>query len=1297
MARAYETMWFKKFIARKTFPLRRRLGITPSEQDAGVPLDRAFAKSHAHKVKIHLFIKGKNEAVGAITSFGNFIVSGWLDSRYLTREKISLSSNGDTWRRGADRYINSQSEDNTKLPGNITRFQFILPGYVWQSAKSDQTLKFWISTDGEHLHTQPLELSTEIMVRWLNGIRNYRNQYFSLLALEHLYHFNAHESLTSVIKTYFTAQATEYNLPILPLASLSKNESGRLAANQAPDAGIVNAAIKSFNDRLNSDSIDILNEAEATIKKFELNKSNETQFLLCLIPLFCRENLFDQFISTFDSNSVKTYLQQHRNITNLSILSSFYCDDDNPNELCKLLFAIAETGKNDGWIHTECIHFACSRSLALLNQGSANSKDYSEVCYAFLAILESLCGDSFSRLPDRMLIETLLDYLSNIENNDTWLQQDLVQAAIKYYGLNSYFWIAATSLRDSTAWLDVKFTRAYKHWQAISNFVISPYSDLNEVFHSLWFFGGGENIDVHHFSRVIALQELTSTTNNSIILNAIFDQLARKNPLDYMRVSSSPQGTKWSPDDKQVSDQVWCEIRREGGHENISYYLQKQLALSLETIISTIDKGSFTSTSEDYQNLINLAERLSRAHHAHIGVESCVLLLVRLSAKNLDNLDIVGLIVRSLRGVYENNTSGDVLPPPVHSALALITKSKLNNPRSVMSLANKIIEKYKLLNIVSDKNKSLALSTCNSHALFSDTIVVIYSCRKYLDTRIKAIRESWLKDIKALGIPYLIVVGDGDDRLHDDILALNVSDTYEDLPQKSLKLYEWIHSHTDAQFVIKVDDDCFLNVREYFHSLSYRKHHYYGRILERTNVTMDRTWHQGKSHSIHGSQGIDKSPTPSIYADGGSSYSLSRFAITKIIEKTETAEGQNLMLSSYMEDKLIGDILALSNITPSDEDLSIYIRRRMFATACPVGMWSNSFYPSIALPVKVAHLDTDKDMASTYSRLSEDVYWPKKIWPTIQDVSLLEHSNQLELLTPLKQSCLLLDQPIFVISVLRNEMTMLPHFLNHHRSLGVKAFIIVDNLSDDGSREYLLDQPDVVLYSADTDYNKSHYGVLWQQAILSNHCLNKWVLMADADEFLIYPGSETNDISTYLNQIENGGYDCVKTEMIDMYPSGALDAADFNQSQPFDCAPYFDDKANYYYHLSSGIYSNHTTKISGLRHRLDPEAEPYSYSSQKYALIKYKPWMMFSEGLHDATGVTVADDAAYFAHFKYHAGFKEKSRIEIERGQHYAGAAEYKRYLSLLAEMEGQFFDDAHSVKYDNSGSFTNHLKHQQK
>ena len=35
-------------------------------------------------------------------------------------------------------------------------------------------------------------------------------------------------------------------------------------------------------------------------------------------------------------------------------------------------------------------------------------------------------------------------------------------------------------------------------------------------------------------------------------------------------------------------------------------------------------------------------------------------------------------------------------------------------------------------------------------------------------------------------------------------------------------------------------------------------------------------------------------------------------------------------------------------------------------------------------------------------------------------------------------------------------MTVLPHFLAHYRGLGVGCFVMVDNLSDDGTREYLL-------------------------------------------------------------------------------------------------------------------------------------------------------------------------------------------------------------------------------------------------
>ncbi len=53
------------------------------------------------------------------------------------------------------------------------------------------------------------------------------------------------------------------------------------------------------------------------------------------------------------------------------------------------------------------------------------------------------------------------------------------------------------------------------------------------------------------------------------------------------------------------------------------------------------------------------------------------------------------------------------------------------------------------------------------------------------------------------------------------------------------------------------------------------------------------------------------------------------------------------------------------------------------------------------------------------------------------------------------------DLLVFVTQ--RNERPRLPHFLDYYRSLGVGHFLIVDNDSDDGSRDYLAAQPDVSL------------------------------------------------------------------------------------------------------------------------------------------------------------------------------------------------------------------------------------------
>lgn len=452
---------------------------------------------------------------------------------------------------------------------------------------------------------------------------------------------------------------------------------------------------------------------------------------------------------------------------------------------------------------------------------------------------------------------------------------------------------------------------------------------------------------------------------------------------------------------------------------------------------------------------------------------------------------------------------------------------------------------------------------------------------------------------------------------------------------------------------------------------------------------MDRAWHQAKSARPAAARALDKSPEPAVYADGGGAYTLSRLALLRLREAKKSAAGGRLIASSFMEDKLIGDLLALAGITPSDEDYESCQRRRTFPEAMPVTMWENTFFPGLSTVTNVVHLDSANDMIDVHRRAKEESVWPKKIWPTCRSPSVGYQSNQLELISDLGLSAALLRERIVVVSVVRNERVMMPHFLAHYRALGIRSFIIVDNCSDDGTREYLHQQSDVVLYSCDTDYKASHYGVEWQRAVLGNFCLGKWVLLADTDELLIFPDCESRMIPEFVADIESEGSDAVRVDMVDMYPPGDLEEANFLQDEPFRVCNRFDADPLQRWVLGSGYFSSTDSYLSKLRHRLAAPSLPNGFTSQKFALIRYRPWMRFSEGLHYAANVKVSRYPAWFAHFKYHAGFKEKVITEIQRGQHFNNAAEYRRYAVMLAEGHGGFGSSRLSAVYEDSTAFS--------
>ena len=213
---------------------------------------------------------------------------------------------------------------------------------------------------------------------------------------------------------------------------------------------------------------------------------------------------------------------------------------------------------------------------------------------------------------------------------------------------------------------------------------------------------------------------------------------------------------------------------------------------------------------------------------------------------------------------------------------------------------------------------------------------------------------------------------------------------------------------------------------------------------------------------------------------------------------------------------------------------------------------------------------------------------PKKLWPSYNPPVFGYDENLLELLTEQEILLSLLQEELMVVAVTFNEMLMLPHFLEYYRSLGFSCFIIADNLSNDGIREYPFEQEDVIQYSADSQYKSSLSRVAWQQAMLANHCLEKWALVADIDEFLVYPGSEEKPLSALTQELDRAGHNAVQIFMIDMYPEGSLEEADLSRASPFAVADYFDWNAIKTWNLSKGYFSDSIQYTSSLRHRLSP-------------------------------------------------------------------------------------------------------------
>ncbi|MFN3936793.1 MAG: glycosyltransferase family 2 protein [Gemmobacter sp.] len=263
---------------------------------------------------------------------------------------------------------------------------------------------------------------------------------------------------------------------------------------------------------------------------------------------------------------------------------------------------------------------------------------------------------------------------------------------------------------------------------------------------------------------------------------------------------------------------------------------------------------------------------------------------------------------------------------------------------------------------------------------------------------------------------------------------------------------------------------------------------------------------------------------------------------------------------------------------------------------------------------------------------------------------------------------------ILLFCCLRNERIRLPFFLSYYRRLGVDHFLFVDNGSDDGSREYLAQQPDVSVWYSSHSYKRSRFGMDWLNWLLMRHGHGRWTLTVDADEFLVYPFCDTRPLRALTDWLDASSIRSFGAMLIDMYPKGPIDAVPYCEGQdPLEIAAWF-DSANY------TIRRNHRFGNlwiqGGARARVffadAPERAPalnkiplvrwhraYVYVSSTHMLLPRGLNLVYDEwGGEKASGCLL--------HAKFLHTLTEKAEEELHRKEHFAASKEYCAYREGL-------------------------------
>lgn len=266
------------------------------------------------------------------------------------------------------------------------------------------------------------------------------------------------------------------------------------------------------------------------------------------------------------------------------------------------------------------------------------------------------------------------------------------------------------------------------------------------------------------------------------------------------------------------------------------------------------------------------------------------------------------------------------------------------------------------------------------------------------------------------------------------------------------------------------------------------------------------------------------------------------------------------------------------------------------------------------------------------------------------------------------------NNPI-LICVIKNDLKKIKKFMEHYRKLGIKNFVFLDNMSSDGTREFLTAQEDTLVYSCEHEY-RSERRVAWINRLIAECGDNRWYLIVDSDEFISYIGCGEYTLEQVTQRAEELGYTRVEGFFLDMYSKESLFEANLDK-----------EFWKQYCYMDKDTYS--VTELErGKLIRGGPRTRLFGKLMQlsKFPLFYFEgndivPSAHYMIPFEKSRGVPIA---LAILHYKFVDGSDyQKLQEAVEKGIYNNNSEDYRQYLKIYSQNEGiSFYDEQHSIVY---------------